>query len=117
MKVGDVSTSTSISTASAEVLFDTGCSFNYLNTAFVTELTKQLSSMESVDFLANKFYRCDAEYLYNYPNLTVGLYNMELTLNVYNYLYFTAPLQRVRNQFYVRVTFEIVEQELLPACY
>ncbi len=110
MKVGDVSVSPTLLSVSAfgqytftsDVLFDTGCSFNYMNNAFVTELTKQLAKMEMADFLGVKWYRCDADYVEKYPNLTVGLKNIDLTLDVYNYLYFTAPLQKVKNQFFVK---------------
>ena len=99
MKVGDKEVDISSDSTAKEILFDSGASFLLLSGAVMKELTNQLKDFDQFSVGVTPFYRCDAEYLEKYPNMTVTVKNMEIVLNVYTYLYFGKPQQLVKGFF------------------
>jgi len=92
MKVGDKVVDTSSDKNAKEVLFDSGWSLLALSPYIITELKTQLANLDTLTLFGTTRYRCDADYLDNYPNITVVVDGMEIAVGVSSYLFFISPV-------------------------
>jgi len=94
MQVGNEKIDITKEKAAQGAIFDSSTSYVWLASSVIAEMKSQMVNIDTITRHGSVFYRCDAGYLENYPNVTLVVKNMDIVINVYSYLYFNSPVQR-----------------------